>query len=244
MDEKQTFLEVNKSDLRNSQIEELKKFHKTNFDLNNILSSANELKYTGELKSIISREFINPGPDFVKLFTRQVYDGAITAKILDQSTELVRKSMASYLSDTFQDKLNTVLATETKEQLQSADEKQQDQENPSDSGIVTTVEELEAYYTVKSILRSAIAPERVSYRDAQTYFTIIIDGNSRKRVCWLYLNSPTTRYITFDDEKKFDGKQNRIEEVRHKIESIDDIYKYSEQFLDAVKTLYKNLIIN
>lgn len=62
MDEK-PFLELNLSDLRNSQIEELKKFHKTNFDLNNILSSANELKYTGELKSIISREFANPGPD-------------------------------------------------------------------------------------------------------------------------------------------------------------------------------------
>jgi hypothetical protein len=67
MDEK-PFLEVNLLDLKDNQIEELKKFHKSYFDINTILSSANELKYTGELKSALVREFANPSTDFVKYF--------------------------------------------------------------------------------------------------------------------------------------------------------------------------------
>ena len=72
MDEK-PFLEINLFDLKNNTIEELKKFHKTYFDIDNILSSASELKYTSELKFVINNEFINPSPEFVKLFAKQVY---------------------------------------------------------------------------------------------------------------------------------------------------------------------------
>ena len=59
MDDK-PFLEVNIFDLKNAVIEELKKFHKAYFDIENILSSANELKYTSELKSAIAKEFADP----------------------------------------------------------------------------------------------------------------------------------------------------------------------------------------
>ena len=43
MDEK-PFLEVDITDIRDNQIEELKKFHKSYFDVNSILNSASELK--------------------------------------------------------------------------------------------------------------------------------------------------------------------------------------------------------
>ena len=44
MDEK-PFLEVNMLDLRDNQIEELKQFHKSYFDVDKILSTTSELKY-------------------------------------------------------------------------------------------------------------------------------------------------------------------------------------------------------
>lgn len=90
MDEK-PFLEVDITDLKDNQIEELKKFHKSYFDVENVLSSASELKYTGELKAIIAKEFAAPSPDFVRYFAKQVYDGVITAKILDQFTSFNKK---------------------------------------------------------------------------------------------------------------------------------------------------------
>lgn len=99
MDEK-PFLEFNLFDLKSATIEELKKFHKAYFDVDNILSSASELKYTSQLKSIINNEFANPSPEFVKLFAKQVYDGVISPKLLEQFTSLVRRSISGLISDT------------------------------------------------------------------------------------------------------------------------------------------------
>jgi hypothetical protein len=75
------------------RIEELKKFHKTYFDVEKILSPA------GEIKSILNDEFTNPSHDFVKFPAKQVYDGMIPAKTLYPFTMLVKKS-ASNLKQT------------------------------------------------------------------------------------------------------------------------------------------------
>ena len=91
MDEK-PFLEVDLLNVSGSDIEELKKFHKTYFDLENILSSASELKYTRELKQLLRSEFANPGADFVRIFAKQVYDRLLNQKAIDQFTILVKKS--------------------------------------------------------------------------------------------------------------------------------------------------------
>lgn len=115
MDEK-PFLEVNLSDPKEYQIEELKKFHKNYFDLSHILNSASELKYTSELKGLLGREFANPSPDFVKFFARQVYPGQLKSNIIEQFTELVRRSVASLISDIISDRLKSALRTETDEQ--------------------------------------------------------------------------------------------------------------------------------
>lgn len=63
MDEK-PFLEINMTDLKDAQIDELKKFHRSYFDIETILSSASELKYMGELRTIINKEFSNPSPEY------------------------------------------------------------------------------------------------------------------------------------------------------------------------------------
>jgi hypothetical protein len=106
MDEK-PFLEINMLDLKSNQIDELRKFHKTYFDVDAILSSANELKYTGELKAILNKEFASPSPEFVKLLSKQVYNGVITPKLLEQFTLLVKKSVSNLINDTISDRLKS-----------------------------------------------------------------------------------------------------------------------------------------
>jgi hypothetical protein len=226
MDEK-PFLEVNLLDLRANQIEELKKFHKTYFDMTNILSSASELKYTSELKGIISREFANPSPDFVRLFARQVYDGQIKLSVLEQFTGLVKKSIAGLISDIIADRLKTALKTETAESQQSTEDTTTKSAETVENLIKTTTEELEAFYIIKAILRSVLPIERIAYRDAQSYFTVLVDNNNRKPVCRLYFNSPTNKRITFIDENR--------KEQHNKINSLDDIYNYSENIIAAAE---------
>lgn len=226
MDEK-PFLEVNLADIKDAQIEELKKFHKSYFDVNEILGSASELKYMGELKAGISKEFSSPSPDFVKYFGKQVYDGVFTPKILEQFTGLIKRTIGNYINDIISERLNAAIkendnstGTEPTPKQEQTKEVKEDE-----SKIVTTEEEMEAYYIIKSILRHTIPVDQITYRDAQTYFAIFIDNNNRKTVCRLYLNSATNKRLTFLDENR--------KEQHNKIKSIDDIYNYADQLTAA-----------
>jgi hypothetical protein len=221
------FLEIDLLDLKNNHVEELKKFHKTYFDVDNILSSASELKYTSALKAVIGNEFGSPSPEFVKLFAKQVYDGIITNRLLEQFTALVRKSITGLINDIISDRLKTALKTETVQSEQVDDEKTKNVEEKTKEGvIVTTEEELEGFFIIKAILRPQIASERITYRDAQSYFAIFIDDNNRKAICRLYFNSLTNKQLCLFDENK--------KEIRHKINSLDDIYNYSAELTDTV----------
>lgn len=227
MDEK-PFLEINLLDIKQHQTDELKKFHKAYFDVENILSSASELKYTNELKNVINIEFSNPSPEFVKLFAKQVYDGVITTKLLEQFTTLVKKSISNLINETISDRLKSALKTETSKEEDIAEEKAEINDNKL--GIITTEEELEGFMIVKAILREVVDISRIVYRDAQTYFAILFDDNNRKPIVRLYFNGNKKYLVTFDSNKK---------ETRHDIESLDDIYKYS----DELKSVVKNYIV-
>ena len=228
MDEK-PFLEIDMTDIKDNQIEELKKFHKSYFDIGKILSSASELKYTGELKTIIAKEFANPTPDFVKFFARQVYDGMITSKLLEQFTLLTKKSISNYINDLISERLKSALKTEETVE-KNANEDDLVEETHDDNKIVTTEEELEAYRIIKSICREKVDVSRIVYRDAQTYFSILLDDNNRKCICRMYFNSSNKYVATIDENKK---------DVKHLIDSLDDLYKYSEDYFKTID-VYEN----
>lgn len=216
MDEK-PFLEFNINEIKDNQIEELKKFHKTIFDAESISNTASELKYTNELKSLFQQEMENPSPDFVKYFARQVYPSIITAKILEQFTKLTKKSMQQVVSDIITNRLKSAISKENEENKEN--ESLEEKEDTSSDKIVTTVEELEGFMIVKTVLRQKIDISRIFYRDAQSYFSIILDDNNRKPICRLYFNSAKKYIVTFDEQKK---------ETKHEITSLEDIFDFSE----------------
>lgn len=221
------FLEVNMENLKESHIEELKKFHKSYFDVDNILSTASELKYMSELKATIKAEFANPSSDLVRLFTKRVYDGMVNQKVLDQFTDLVKRSLVGHINDVISERLNVAIKT-TEEKTPTAPQPETIEvvEEQPINKIVTTEEELEGYYIVKAILRNFMSAERITYRDAQSYFAIFADDNNRKPICRLYFNKAAKAIGIFDEEKA---------EMKYKIDSLDDIYKYEEELRLAVQ---------
>lgn len=230
MDEK-PFFTFNITDIKDNQIEELKKFHKAYYNFNNIVNTASELKYTNELRNLLTAEFNNPGPDFVKHFARQVYPSVITAKVLEQFTNLTKKSIQQNINDLITDRLKTALTKEdevTKEQ--EAIQVTADQAKTEEVKVVTTEEELEAFMLIKAILRQKINSTRVSHRDAQSYFAILLDNNNRKTICRLYLDGSKKCIGTFDDQKK---------EVKHIITALDDIFKFADIMLKTVENYDK-----
>lgn len=223
MDEK-PFLEFNITEIKDIQIEELKKFHKSYFDAESITNTASELKYSNELKQLISQELNNPTHDFVKHLAKQVYPSIITAKVLDLFTQLTKKAAQALLSDLITERLNNALKKEKEDEQQEIQEAAALTEK-ANSKIETTEEELEGFLIIKSILRQKIDVSRVAYRDAQTYFAILLDDNNRKTICRLYFNGNKKYLMYFDDNKK---------EVKKEIQSLDDLFTYSNELLEVL----------
>jgi hypothetical protein len=229
MDEK-PFLEFNINEIKDNQIEELKKFHKTVFDAESITNTASELKFMNELKHLFQQELTNPSADFVKHFAKQVYPSNISAKVLEQFTNLTKKSIQQHISDLITERLKTAL---TKEDEATKEQKaiQAEQAKLEDAKIVTTQEELEGFIIVKTILRQKISTIRITHRDAQSYFAILLDDNNRKTICRLYLNGTKKYLVTLDEQKK---------EVKNEITTLDDIFKHAETLLKIVDNYDKS----
>jgi hypothetical protein len=230
MDEK-PFLEFSVTEIKDNQIEELKKFHKSYFDIESIVNTASELKYTNELKQLIQNELSNPSADFVKHFARQVYPSVITAKVLEQFTNLTKKSVQQHISDLITERLKTALKKEDENTQANQPVIPAEQLIEEKSKVVTTDEELEGFMIVKTILRQKINSSRISHRDAQSYFAILLDDNNRKTICRLYLNSGKKYFVTLDEQKK---------EIKNEIATLDDIFKFSENLLSIVDNYDKS----
>lgn len=229
MDEK-PFLEFNITEIKDNQIEELKKFHKSYFDMQGIITSASELKYTLELKQLIHNELTNPSAEFVKHFTKQVYPSVVTSKVLEQFTILTKKSVQQYISDLITERLKTALNKEDEANKQAEENNALIENKVVENKVETTPEELEGFMIVKTILRQRINATRVSYRDAQSYFAILLDDNNRKTICRLYLHGSKKYFVVLDESKK---------EVKHELSSLDDIFKYAELLHEIVVSLSK-----
>lgn len=221
MDEK-PFFSFNILYIRENQVEELKKFHKAYFDFDNIVNTASELKYKNEIKKLLVEEINTPTPEFVKHFAKQIYSGPITQKVLEQFTELTKKSFNQYLNDLINDRLKAALSKENEEQ--KSQEKPINIEIPT-SKIVTTQDEMDAFYIVKAILCGTVKSGRIAYRDAQSYFAILLDDNNRKTICRLYFSDRRKQIAIFEADKK---------ENKYEINNLEDIYELSDKLIKSV----------
>ncbi len=228
MDEK-PFLEFNIHEIKDNQVEELKKFHKSYFDADSIVNTASELKYTNELKQLLQQELNNPSPEFVKHFAKQVYPSNISAKILELFTNLTKKSAQQYISDLITERLKTALTKED-ESAKEQDSKLELQNQEPENKVETTEAELESFMIIKTILRQKIDIKRITYRDAQSYFAILLDDNNRKTICRLYLNGNKKYFVVLDENKK---------EVKTEIQTLDDIFTFSDKLFEIVENYDK-----
>jgi hypothetical protein len=228
MDEK-PFLEFNIHEIKDNQVEELKKFHKSYFDADSIVNTASELKYTNELKHLLQQELNNPSPEFVKYFAKQVYPSNISAKVLELFTNLTKKSAQHYISDLITERLKTALTKED-ESAKEQDSKAELQNQVPENKVETTEAELEGFMIIKTILRQKIDIKRITYRDAQSYFAILLDDNNRKTICRLYLNGNKNYFVILDENKK---------EVKTEIETLDDIFNFTDKLFEIVENYDK-----
>ncbi|WP_045420916.1 type I restriction endonuclease [Vibrio campbellii] len=227
MDEK-PFLTLDLEDLDEHVVPEIKKLTKSSFDVDSVVDAAGELKYLNQIKKVISEQFKDPEEDFVKFFTSKVYDGVQTAKVKSQFLEITTKALKQFLNDSINARLKSAIGGEVKDSVKIDVPEIQEEvaEDVSDKPKVqTTDEEVEGFNIVKAILRQKVEVQRVFSRDTQSYFGILLDDNNRKPICRLWFNTKQ-KYIGIFDESKT--------EIRHPIESVDDIFNFSEQLQNTL----------
>mgnify|MGYP007007891903 CR=1 FL=1 len=98
------------------------------------------------------------------------------------------------------------------------------------SKIVTTEEELEAFYIVRAILSETTDVENIVHRDTESYFGIIYQDNNRKPICRLKLTNKVKQLLIPDENKTF---------IKYNLNSLSDIYLYRKE-LNGVLERYKN----
>ncbi|WP_028579408.1 type I restriction endonuclease [Desulfogranum japonicum] len=224
MDQK-PFMEIDILNLDPQLLPELKKLTKSSFELDKMLTTANELKYVRAIKNILAEEMSEPTVEFVRFCVSQVYSGMKTQQVLDQFTVIVKKAFKQFVNDQVNDRLKSALGGNSKEESSVSDEAEDDNTEDTRNGIVTTEEELEGFYVVRAILREVVEIERIFHRDTKRYFGIILDDSNRKPICRLHLNTAQKYIGLFDDEKN---------ETRHPIESLDDLYKFADEIKSRI----------
>ena len=213
------FLSIDLLKLKDSDITELKKYCKENFDINAIINSASNLKYASSIEKILSEEFTDPSDDFVKMILNKgVYDGVKTQNIIDKYKPILKKSINHYINSLINQRLQTALNTSEENEPENSKE---------ESGIVTTTEELESYYIVKSILSENVKPSKLFYKDTYSYFGILYENKVTKWICRVYLKENIKFLIIPDSNKK---------EQRYEISNVSDIYKLKKHLIDRLNT--------
>jgi hypothetical protein len=218
------FLEINMLDLKDSDLEELTRFTKSTFDLESTVQAAIELKYTKEIKRILTQHLREPTDQFVRMFASEIYSGTLTKSVKERFAKYTRSAFNEFVNDRVNDRLKSAMISndESAGVLSPAQStvKEETLEKPTGDEIVTTEDELQGFYIVKSLLHGAVDLKRVFMRDMKSYCGVLLDDNNRKPICRLWFNRTQMYLGLFDQEKQ---------EERIPIETLDDIYQYADR---------------
>lgn len=150
----------------NSDLEMLALFNRQNIEVKDIITEADEIYFLDEFDNALFTTISEPSDDLAKIIYRNMGGLRANEKVLKQVKELVNSTS-----------LKTALDRVIKKEIAS-----------SNTGVITTDEEIKAYNVIKTILAmsskiKAHHLERISYRDLKTMFIIIVDENQNKQIC-------------------------------------------------------------
>ena len=220
------FLEIDLKNIKENQLAELKKFCKSNFDSDRIFSTAEELKYSSLIKQVLTNELDDPSESFIRYILNNIYDGVKTQKALEKFSPIIKKSFTAFVNEIVNQKISSALTTESDVKDEITEEVEDD---VIESKIITTQEELDAFYIIRAILSEFVPINDIIYKDTERYFGIFYK-NLRQTLCRLYMNSKNKALMVPDKDKVY---------AKYELGAVSDIFKYKEQLIGSLN-LYKS----
>ena len=228
MDEK-PFFEFSILEFKERDVEELKKFAKAAFDLDTILTTANDLKYTRAIQNRLAEWMINPSEEFVRLVSSELLGSKqFRPTVRDQFTLITKRAFEQLVGERINERLKGAMTSESIP-MAAADAPVIPVGSGDEPQVVTSAGELEGFHSVRAILRGLVSPKRIVMRDAQSYCAVLLDDNNRKPICRLRFNNVEKLRLGLFNDKK--------EEVHFQLDSLDDIFNHADQ-LKATLTSY------
>lgn len=229
--DKSPFLEVDMLDLSDREITQLKKFTKSNFDISKIKSKVDDLKYAHDVHKILSAEIDSPSEELVRVIAKQTYEGVVTQNVRDKFYKIIKNEFKEVINEKVEIKLNAALKSTNEDDSPVIE---------NDDEIVTTKEEYEGYYIVKSIAAKIVDPERVFIRDFKSYCTILLDDNKFYSLARLHFNNPKHLRISLFDG--YESANNGIKNFKsYNINNVNEIYEYEQKIIETINIYLREI---
>ncbi len=217
--DKVPFLVINLEKLKPRDLKDLKRFICSDLNLDEILSVAMEKKCYRNIQEIFKSEIENPSDEFTSFFAKQITNKRMTNAVLEEFKTHIKKSFKEIINDLAYDKITNI-----KNNLQSINDDENEEYIDDSKEIITTEEELQGFYIVKSILANAGANlDDISYKDTLSYFGILYQNKVTKWICRLYFNS-SKKSVSFPDGQS------------ESISKLEDIYNLKDNIIKSFES--------
>ncbi len=230
-------VDITKADQRDMQA--LSHFAKHTFDLEEARSAASRMKQIGGMKDYLAEMYRHPDDDFTRLLARRVFSGPLFANRLEYFSGIAKLAFNEFVNDHISDTLRRASNIVNSEEIaqdapeDSLEDEISDEAETGQRDIVTTVEEVEGYELVKTIVSEVVDPERVFMRDTKSYCGILLDDNNRRAICRLHFNSKNRKQISISTEGFNEYRQRNA--VYYPIEDVNDIANFAEELKAATR---------
>ena len=202
--DKEPFFTFNILEYDTKDIDNLKFFHRDNFEVTAITNHAEEMVYVKGMTQLLGNLLRSPSEEFVRFLVAELatvapsYEikGRITGKIIDKFKPIVKKSIQGSLVELMTRSLSQEITQPVELEVEQEIEEEEKQQESQESKVVTTAEEIEAFEKIKAITQTSISYNfELQYKDTASYFGI----NLGKSTWWflrLYLSSQKKSFIT------------------------------------------------
>ncbi|MFN6469540.1 MAG: type I restriction endonuclease [Nostoc sp. SerVER01] len=202
--DKEPFFTFNILEYDSKDIDNLKFFHRDNFEVTAITNHAEEMVYVKSMTHLVGNILRSPSEEFVRFLLAELgtvapsyeIQGRITGKVIDKFKPIVKKSIQESLVELMTRSLSQEIAQPVEVEVEPEIEEEEQPQDPQESKIVTTAEEIEAFEKIKSITQTSKSYSfELKYKDTASYFGI----NLGKTTWWflrLYLSSQKKSFIT------------------------------------------------
>jgi hypothetical protein len=221
--DKEPFFTFNILEYDTKDIDNLKFFHRDNFEVTAITNHAEEMVYVKGMTQLLGNLLRSPSEEFVRFLVAELgtvapsyeIQGRITSKVIDKFKPIVKKSIQGSLVELMTRSLSQEITQPVELEVEQEIEEEEKQQESQESKVVTTAEEIAAFEKIKAITQTSISFNfELQYKDTASYFGI----NLGKSTWWflrLYLSSQKKSFITrlSVDEVKSLASNFEVQEV-------------------------------